>query len=504
MSQAAGGGSRTTMAACEGKRMTRMPFALICLFALAPSWAADKSESPSGSRASQLQDLAVLRRYVALDAAYSEAQRALASQAISESEVGAGKWSAAQFELQVARVAALADNGHSAVWGGPRSRRMNRLPVRLVLFVDGVFVVRAKGAGVPGLGLRVDAVDGVPTAEVLHRLRAYRGGPESLRDYSNVDLLESPQLLNAAGICQSGQEVTLTLGNQARATDMVLAALPPNPSEPLVQRLRYLAAPTLRNEGAEWQSAFHAQQAPLWLQEPDEAFRIVPLPELATVYLQLKTNTDAEHGERISTFLARAKRVIAESRPQNVILDMRFNGGGDYTKTAAFMSKLPSMIPDRGRVFVITHTTTFSAGISSVGFVKQASPKRVTIVGEPSGDRLVFYGEPRDLVLPNSGIGMSYATGLHDYLHGCHWFGPCYWVNWFYPIAVSTLDPELMAPISFESVARGRDPAMEAITRRLQHTRQALLGAPQFSRSDAGDGTKPPIATGSGRPPRQR
>ena len=448
----------------------RALLALICVLGFAPSWAADKSESPSGSRTSQLRDLELLRRYVALDAAYSDVQRSLALQAISESEVGAGKRSAAEFELQVARVVALADNGHSAVWGGPRSRRMNRLPVRLMLFADGVFIVRARAAGVTALGLRVNDLDGVPTADVLQRLRSYRGGPNNLRDYGNVDLLESPQLLQAAGIAQSDHELTLAVGNQMHAAKLVLSALPADPSEPPVRRLRYLSAEPLPNEGVEWRSAFHSQPAPLWLQQPDQAFRIVLVPELAAVYVQLKTNTDAEHGELIGSFLARAKRVIAETRPQNVILDMRFDGGGDYTKTAAFMSMLPTMIPGPGKVFVITHTTTFSAGISSVGFVKQASPQRVAIVGEPSGDRLVFYGEPRDLVLPNSGIGISYATGLHDYLHGCRWFGPCYWVNWFYPIAVATLEPQLVAPLSFELVASGRDPAMEAISIALQRT----------------------------------
>jgi hypothetical protein len=347
---------------------------------------------------------------------------------------------------------------------------MNRLPVRLVLFADGVFVVRAKGAGVTALGLRLNDLDGVPTPDVLQRLRAYRGGPNNLRDFGNVDLLESPQLLHAAGIGQSDQEVTLTVGDRMHAAKLLLSALPTDPSEPPVQRLRYLSAQPFPNEEADWHSAFHGQPAPLWLQQPDQAFRIAPVPELAALYLQLKTNTDAEHGQLIGTFLARAKRMLEESRPQNVILDMRFDGGGDYTKTAAFMSQLPTMIPDRGRVFVITHTTTFSAGITSVGFVKQASPQRVTIVGEPTGDRLVFYGEPRDLVLPNSGIGMSYATGLHDYLHGCRWFGRCYWVNWIYPIAVSTLNPELAAPLSFELVASGRDPAMEAISFALKRT----------------------------------
>jgi hypothetical protein len=415
-------------------------------------------------RASQLQDLSVLRRFLTLDAAYSDQQRARASQAISESEAGAGTWTAADFELHVARVVALADNGHSTVWTAARSGRMNRLPMRLLLLSDGLFVVRAKGPGVPALGMRVDAVDSIATADVLRRLRVYRGGPDNLRDHDNVSLLESPQLLHAAGIARSEHEVTLTVSGQGEARNLVLAALAPAPGEPRLQRLRHLSAERLSNENVEWQSAFQNQSAPLWLQQPDQAFRLVPLPALAAVYLQLKTNMDAEDGERIGAFLAQARRTIAEARPQNVILDMRFNGGGDYTKTAGFMADLPKTIPAEGRVFVITDAATFSAGISSVGFVKQSRPRQVTIVGEPIGDRLIFYGEPRDLTLPNSGIGMSYSTGLHDYRHGCRWFGPCYWVNWIFPIAVPSLDPELAAPLSFAAAAAGRDPAMEAIS----------------------------------------
>lgn len=447
--------------------------ALICVLACAALGAAHKSAPPPGSLTGQSADLAVLRRYVALDAAYSQVHRGQALQAIREAEQGAGKWSAAAFELHVARVAALADNGHSSVWGGSRSRRMNRLPVRLMLLADGVFVVRAKGAGVPALGLQVDALDGIAVAEVLQRLRPYRGGPDNLRDYANIDLLESPQLLQAAGIGRSDQEVTLTVGGPTHTAQLVLPALPPDPGAPPVQRLRYLSGEPIPQEGAQWLSAFNGTPTPLWLRQPEQAFRIESVPELSALYLQLKTNTDPEHGERIGAFLARAARAIAETRPRNLILDMRFNGGGDYTKTAAFMAQLPGMLPASGGVFVITHTTTFSAGISSVGFAKQASPWRVRVVGDPIGDRLVFYGEPRDMVLPSSGIGMSYATGLHDYLHGCRWFGPCYWVNWLYPIAVATLEPELAAPLSFESVKSGRDPALEAIGLALQPTTAA-------------------------------
>jgi hypothetical protein len=416
-----------------------------------------------GSRESQLQDLAQLRRFVALDAAYSAVGRARALQAIGAAEAGAGTWSPADFELRAAGVAALADNGHSTVWSDARSSRMNRLPIRLLLLADGVFVVRAQAPGLDALGMRVEAMDGIATAEILRRLRVYRGGPDNLRDFDDVSLLESPQLLHAADIARSDHEVTLTLSDQGRARDLVLPGLAPVQGQPRVRRLRYLSARPIGDEDAAWHSAFQGRPIPLWLQQPDQAFRLAPLPALNAMYLQLKTNADADDGEKISAFLDAARRTLTAAQPENVILDMRFDGGGDYTKTSSFMSDLPKMTRSPGRVFVITHTTTFSAGISSVGFLKQAAPAQVTIVGEPNGDRLIFYGEPRHMTLPNSGIGMSYATGLHDYLHGCRWFGPCYWLNWIFPISVPTLAPDLAAPLSFRLLAGGRDPAIEAI-----------------------------------------
>jgi hypothetical protein len=456
----------------------RAALTLVCALSVVLSPAAGESIPPSDARAAQLQDLAQLRRYIALDAAYSSAQRALALQVIGAAESGAGKWTAADFELRVARVVALADNGHSTVWSDPRSNRMNRVPIRLVLLAEGVFVARAKGPGVPALGMRIDAIDNITTADILRRLRVYRGGPDNLRNQDNLSLLESPQLLHAAGIALSEQELTLAVSAQGHTKSLALSALPPDPHEGAVHRLRYLSAQRTGQENADWQSAFQKQSAPLWLQQPDQVFRLEPLPALAAVYLQLKSNMDAEDGQRIGAFLAQARRSIAAMRPQNVIVDLRFDGGGDYTKTQSFMSDLPMMIPPKGRVFVITHATTFSAGISSVGFLKQSAPRQVIIVGEPVGDRLVFYGEPRKFTLPNSEIGMSYATGLHDYLHGCHWFGPCYWVNWLFPISVPTLEPELTAPLSFALIAAGRDPAMEAIATALKDLSASKLDKP--------------------------
>src|SRR6185503_12822956 len=108
----------------------------------------------------------------------------------------------------------------------------------------------------------------------------------------------------------------------------------------------------------------------------------------------------------------------------NLVLDMRLNGGGDLNNTRDFAETLPALVP--GRVFVLTSPWTFSAAISTVGYLKQKAPSRVTIVGETVGDRLVFFAEGR-------------------------------------PIAVPTLDPEIVAPWTIETYRNGRDPGMEAI-----------------------------------------
>lgn len=451
---------------CRVNLMMQALVASICLFTLL---GCDRKGPvrPPDTRSAEMQDLAELRRYVTLDRSYSAVQRQLAMQAIRESEEGAGEWTQAEFELQVARVVALADNGHSRVWSRSRSNRMNRLPVRLFLFEDGVYVIMAKVSGVPVLGKRVVAIDGFPIGDALRKLRIYRGGRDNLRDYDDLSLLESPELLHAAGIAQSDQEVTLTVSGENHISNVRLSAWS-HVSEPDTQRLRLLAAQPINGQDAGWRDAFQSTPMPLWLQQPDVAFRFVQMPPLRAVYLQLKTNTNADDGEEIVPFLAQARQSITKIRPQNIILDMRFNGGGDYTKTAAFMSELPTMVPGNGRIFVITDVATFSAAISSIGFAKQAAPQKVILVGEPSGDRLIFYGEPRKLTLPNSKIELSYSTGLHDYLHGCHWFGHCYLMDWFYPISVPTLEPAISAPLSFALANAGNDPAMDAITRTLE------------------------------------
>ena len=96
-----------------------------------------------------------------------------------------------------------------------------------------------------------------------------------------------------------------------------------------------------------------------------------------------------------------------------------------------------------GRLVVLTSPWTFSAAISTLGYLKQAVPERVRIVGEPVGDRLQFFAEGRPLLLKHSGVAALMATERHDYEGGCRAFADCHALVHKRPIAVDSLHPDV-------------------------------------------------------------
>jgi hypothetical protein len=116
-----------------------------------------------------------------------------------------------------------------------------------------------------------------------------------------------------------------------------------------------------------------------------------------------------------------------------------------------------------GRIFVLTSPWTFSAAISSLGYLEQSAPARVTIVGEPVGDRLEFFSEGDVVELPRSGLSVLDATERHDYRNGCRAARDCHRHVVRHPIAVPSLAPDIAAPWTVEAYLAGRDPGMEAV-----------------------------------------
>src|SRR5260370_41556562 len=96
----------------------------------------------------------------------------------------------------------------------------------------------------------------------------------------------------------------------------------------------------------------------------------------------------------------RVKKEITADKPRVVVLDMRFDQGGNYVKTARFMANLTHLTGSIKRLYIFTSAWTFSAGLVSVAITKQNSAGRAVLVGEQVGGRIRVLAEGGSLCLP--------------------------------------------------------------------------------------------------------
>lgn len=404
----------------------------------------------------QRQDLEQFSRLLAMDRAFSPAARAEVQREIAALQNELAPLDSGRFRVALMRVAALADNGHTAL-----DDKQDCVPVRVAWFDDGLYVLRARSDHAELLGARVDSIEGRPAGGVLAELGQLRGGAEGWRRIHAALYVQSPQILYGAGLGLRPDQTTWTFA-LANGTKMS-RALPGEAcaGEPYGLMSRWLSAEKLPGEPPSWRALTPGDAVlPLSLRDFNTPFRRAWIDQGCTLFIQLKAIHDAE-GLQIRDFLKATTDEMAAHPPSNVILDMRFNTGGDYTKAAHFASHLPDFVRPGGRIYILTGAQTFSAAITTVAFVKQAAASRAVILGEPVGDRLSFYGEGNTGCLPHSGLCVHYATGMHDYAHPCRDWDKCYWLNWLFPVQVKSLAPDETIGTTFADYSARRDPVLE-------------------------------------------
>ena len=419
-------------------------------------------------RAGQIADAAYFEAFPDFDHAYTRRTRAEARRRAVQLRNVAGGLSHEQFVLRVAEIAALADNGHTSIGFNAFKKNTPRIPLRTYWFPDGLYVLMASTTQDDLIGARVDAIDDTPVEAIYAGLRRYVGGEDAWRRLQVTALFESPAMLQAAGLARSGDALTLSgIGADGVAfTRRVVAEQRDRgaPIFPAAQQMLFpqpaSRQPPSPDPGAMRSLLARDGSAPLWLSAPGKLFQIDAAPREG-LYVRLSHNNDADEGP-IAAVLDAVMARITTQHPAYLVVDMRMNGGGDYTTTYAFARALPEAM-NGGHIYILTSGWTFSAAITTTAALKQAGGARVSIVGEPVGDRLDFWAEGDQFELPNSFLTVSYASGRHNYAGPCTDRRSCFWLNEKYPVRVRTLAPDLLAPLTFQAYAAGRDPAMEAV-----------------------------------------
>jgi hypothetical protein len=429
-------------------------------------------ERPATALEAQQQDLRYLATVLDYDRSFSAEARARFSNRIKALLAAGVKLTDAQFYLETQALMAMADNAHTAGDSVAAFRQFNRSGLDFYRFADGLYAVRAHKTQATQLGKRLVAVEGRPVADVLAALEKYSGGPKARRDLISLFYLRSPTLLHAAGLAASPDKLTVTLADADGAEAVTeLTALPDTSKTEFSYRHPFttLSPWPLPDEAGEWVRALDAEKTdlPLTHAASDTATSVTRLGD--GIYVRSNYLMETEYNP-VTDELPATLDGAPKGGFSYIVLDLRWNPGGDLSNAIPFAKKAGEALSKDGTAYVLVGPQTFSAAIVAAALMKQYVPGRTLIIGEPMGDRPQFWAERgTSFILPHSGYHIAYATGFHDWQKGCDdSVAYCFPPNRREAADIGELKLDELVIPTFAQYASGQDPVLDWITTRVR------------------------------------
>jgi hypothetical protein len=346
-----------------------------------------------------------------------------------------------QMEVALARIMAQLGDGHSGVMGAVSLDWALGLPVQFLPFQDGLFITAADPAHRDLVGSQVLTFGGKPVQEVLAAVaetvpRDNEGGWIALQAAYR---LRKTALLQASGLTADARGASLGLrdpSGQARTVEV--------PAD--------TAHPDIWNEQpnpAGWVNvADGLSTPPPYLRNRDKPYWFEDLPDRRTLYFGFNQVRDGKD-ESLAQFSQRLTRHLAEHHDDRLIVDLRWNNGGNINLLTPLLAALirSERVDQRGRLFVIIGPRTFSAAQNAATLMERFA--NATFVGEPSGSSPNFVGEEIPFTLPYSKLVVNVS--------------PYAWQPGLPTDLRTWIAPALYTPATFAALRAGRDPAVEAI-----------------------------------------
>jgi hypothetical protein len=177
-------------------------------------------------------------------------------------------------------------------------------------------------------------------------------------------------------------------------------------------------------------------------QHPGEPFWCVDIASARSVYCDFRSYTGlSEHSTAMLT-------LISQTRPEKLVIDLRDNGGGDYTvgeRNLIRPVKRLESINRKGHLFVLIGAQTFSAAMNNAAQFR--SQTAATLVGVTIGEKPNSFQEPREMQLPNSKLVVRYSTRWYAFVES----GP------------NTIEPDVPVPQSWADYAEGQDSVLNYV-----------------------------------------
>lgn len=328
--------------------------------------------------------------------------------------------------LELLRIHVSAGVAHNSIVIHEDMGFENRLPVTFEWYADGLAIISASAAQREIIGTRVLKIGSQSPEEVLARLAPYIAQENRawVRDQS-AGLMTLEPVLSRIGVKESDGSVRL----------MVIDP----PAEPREVRLFF----TSTRERQEGYRRVRAVPVAVYASGGRRYYWQRYLDDSKTLFVQY--NVCMEDPKLSMDEFARQVSAELITKPvERIVLDLRFNGGGDSRVINPLVDAITS---GQRPVFVLIGTGTFSSALLNAIRMKLLG---AVLVGEPTGGAPSGYGEVKTLTLPNSKLEVRFTTKFFSDSKNPH---------------TDSLQPDIAAPRTFRDVLAGRDAALEAAIR---------------------------------------
>src|SRR5581483_2396895 len=328
--------------------------------------------------------------------------------------------------LRLMRLVASANVGHTYVYLPTLKLGFRPMPITFEWYSDGLAIVAATPDNKAALGARVLRIGNLTPEQLLAAVAPYIAHENDtwLRE-------QSPAFFQTVKVLK----LTRAMGDDNR---LELTLVKPG-GEPF----KLVVTP---QAGEQQVSIFKALDipVPLYRKHLDRYYWYEYLSDAHILYIQY--NQCANDPKLPFKDFADELLAFADAHQvDRVIVDLRWNGGGNSSivwPLSIGLKKRPAL---SSRVFVLSGPKTFSsAQDNAIGF---QSYLHATLIGSSTGEKPNGYGEVRLITLPNSKLTIQYCTKYFKMVKDSD---------------PSALDPDVRVPFYLADELAGRDPVLDA------------------------------------------
>lgn len=324
-------------------------------------------------------------------------------------------------------VASLGDSHTRAGLVGGMKEQLGALPMQFMWFEGGLYLVAATKEYEPYLGQKLAGIAGLDVPELMERFRG-------LISYDNetwyrsqfAQYLIGVEYLAYLGIIEDTEAVEVAFEDAEGTRSDV----------------------SVKSEYGELYNLEFAVVERAQIPLAQQAASIYYTTELSEDALMISYHSCQEDPNLpMATFIEQVQAQLADGTYQKVLVDLRYNGGGNSSIFEPMIEMLGEMKAEQGfSLYAMVGSGTYSSALMNAVQIKMRAG--AIVVGKPTGGSVNAYGEILMMELPNAEVTVTYSTKFFGMI-------PSY--------GIESLMPDVEVPTSFDDFMQGVDPEIEYI-----------------------------------------